>query len=234
VANSTHHRLGAWLLALLAGLALGGPLAAVARADGDPASDVLAEQPLFVPAGRGIPAGDQARLQAVVRAAAAHREPIRVALIANRTDLGAVTGLWRNPAGYASFLGRELSGIYHGTLVVVMPNGYGVALLAPGATRAQQLRAGASLEGAPLPGSGAETAAAAITAVRRVAAAAGHPLPTVAGVALPASGGGDAVDAVALIALAAGALIIAVAWAASLRARPWRRGDGVGSPTHGI
>jgi hypothetical protein len=234
LANSTHHRTGVWLLALLAGLALVGPLASVARADGDPASDVLAEQPLFVPSGRGIPPGDQARLQAVVRVAAAHREPVRVALIADRTDLGAVTGLWRNPSGYAAFLGRELSGVYHGTLIVVMPNGYGVALLALGATRAQQLRAGASLEGAPLAGSGARTAAAAITAVRRVAAAAGHPLPAVAGVALPASGGGGAVDAVALIALAAGAVLIAAAWAGSLRARPWRRGDGVGSPTHGI
>ena len=44
-------------------------LAPVARADGDPASDVLAEQSAFIPAGRGIPASDQARLETVIRSA---------------------------------------------------------------------------------------------------------------------------------------------------------------------
>jgi hypothetical protein len=229
LAKSTHHRLIALTLALLAALAF----AASARADGDPASDVLTQQAVFIPAGRGIPAADQARLQAVVKAATAHGAPVRVALIAARADLGAVTGLWRNPSGYAQFLGTELSGIYHGTVIVVMPNGYGVWLLRSGADRAAQLHAGASLQGAPLPGTGAATAADAVLAVRRVAAAAGHPLPAPAAnpAAVAVPGGG--IDAVAVIALAAGALLIAAAWVASLRQRPWRRSDGVASPTHG-
>jgi hypothetical protein len=236
LADCTHHRLRAPLLALAAGLAAWALAAPAARADGDPASDVLAQQSVFIPAGRGIPAADQARLQAVVRAAARRGEPVRVALIADRSDLGAVTGLWRNPSGYATFLGTELSGIYHGTLIVVMPNGYGVSVLTPGATQADQLRAGASLVGAPLPGSGAATAADAVVAVRRVAAAAGHPLPAAAALAptatvAPTGSGGP--GAIAVIALVAGAALIAAAWAGSLRARPWRRGDGVASPTHG-
>jgi hypothetical protein len=229
LAKSTHHRLIALALALIAGLAF----TASARADGDPASDVLAQQSVFIPAGRGIPVADQARLQAVVKTAAAHGEPVRVALIAARTDLGAVTGLWRNPSGYAQFLGTELSGIDHGTLIVVMPNGYGVDVLTPGATRADDLRAGASLQGAPLAGTGAATAADAVLAVRRVAAAAGHPLPAPAAAPATMASPGGRIDATAVIALVAGALLIAAAWAASLRARPWRRGDGVASPTHG-
>jgi hypothetical protein len=229
LAKTTHHR----LLALLAALALGAAAAPAAHADGDPASDVLAQQAVFIPAGRDIPAADQARLQAAVHSAAAHGVPVRVALIAARGDLGAVTGLWRNPSGYARFLATELSGIYHGTVIVVMPDGYGVHLLTRGATEADQLHAGASLQGAPLPQRGAATAADAVIAVRRVAAAAGHPLPAPAAAPAPVTASGGGVGAAALIALVVGALLIAVAWAASLRARPWRRGDGVASTTHG-
>ena len=51
--------------------------------------------------------------------------PVRVAIIAGPPDLGAVTALWRNPRGYARFLGIELSLAYKGRLLVVMPNGFG-------------------------------------------------------------------------------------------------------------
>jgi hypothetical protein len=233
LAKSTHRRWRALALALLAGLTLSVLFAPPAHADGDPASDVLAVQSLFVPAGRGIPAADQARLAAVVREAAARGEPVRVALIADRGDLGAVTGLWRNPSGYAHFLGIELSGVYHGTLIVVMPDGYGVAVLRPGTTRAAQLRVGASLEGLALPGSGAATAAAGVLAVRRVAAAQGRPLPAPAGAVAIGRGTGSGVDLIAAIALAVGALLIVAAWTGSLRARPPRRDDGVVSAPHG-
>ena len=36
-----------------------------------------------------------------------------------------MTALWRNPRGYARFLGIELSLAYKGRLLVVMPNGFG-------------------------------------------------------------------------------------------------------------
>ena len=48
-------------------------------------------------------------------------------MIAGPADLGVVTALWKQPQRYAQFLGQELRFVYAGTLIVVMPNGYGVA-----------------------------------------------------------------------------------------------------------
>jgi hypothetical protein len=198
-----------------------------ARADGDPASDVLAEQSAFIPAGASFPAAAQAQLRAVIASARRAGYPIRVALIATRSDLGAITPLWRDPSRYASFLGQELSDVYRGALLVVMPNGYGVDIDGPH-TAAQLERLGASLQGAPLPDSGPAT-----TAVQRMAASAGHRLPAPTATAVPAATGSETVGPIAIAALAAGVALIAAAWTASLRSRPWRRGDGVASPTHG-
>jgi hypothetical protein len=209
-------------------------LAPVARADGDPASDVLAEQTAFIPAGRGIPAVDQARLEAVIRSAGGQGVPVRVALIAARGDLGAVTELWRQPAQYARFLGTELTDVFSGTLIVVMPNGYGVWIVGRRASVTALQRAGAALIGAPLPRSGPATAAAAVLAVRRVAAAAGHPLPNPRIEASATGRASHAVDPVAWSVLSAGALLILAAWVASLRARPWRRRDDVSAAPRGV
>jgi hypothetical protein len=52
--------------------------------------------------------------------------PIKVAVIGDKTDLGAVPQLWAKPQVYARFLGSELRFIYKGTLVVVMPQGFGI------------------------------------------------------------------------------------------------------------
>jgi hypothetical protein len=49
-----------------------------------------------------------------------------VAVIASPYDLGSVTPLWRKPRVYAKFLGTELSYVFHGTLLVVMPGGFGL------------------------------------------------------------------------------------------------------------
>jgi hypothetical protein len=211
-----------------AALALGTALLApIARADGDPASDVLAEQTAFIPAGRGIPTVDQARLETVIRSATRRGLRVRVALIAARSDLGAITELWRQPAQYARFLGTELTDVFSGTLIVVMPNGYGVWIVGRHASSAALQRAGSSLIGAPLAQSGRATAAAAVVAVRRVAAAAGDPLPDPRiGSASPGSGS-SGVGSVEWSVLATGALLIVAAWVASLRARPWRRKDDV-------
>lgn len=84
-------------------------LPASAHADGDPASDVLATQTLFVPQDAGTSIAQQQQLAAIVQTAARRRYPLRVALIASRSDLGAVTELWREPQNYARFLGQELS-----------------------------------------------------------------------------------------------------------------------------
>ena len=42
-----------------------------------------------------------------------------------------MTELWRQPQNYARFLGQELSLVYRGTLLVVMPNGFGLESLNP-------------------------------------------------------------------------------------------------------
>ncbi len=203
---------------MVAVLAFSATLSANAWADGDPASDVLADQTVFIPAGRGIPPTDQARLEAIIHSADRHGVPVRVALIAARSDLGAVTQLWREPAQYARFLGIELSNVFSGTLIVVMPNGYGVWIVGRGSSTAALQKAGSSLIGAPLPRTGQATAAAAVVAVRRVAAAAGHPLPNPQVRELTSARSSTGMGPVAWGVLAAGALLIAAAWTASLRA----------------
>jgi cytochrome c biogenesis protein CcmG/thiol:disulfide interchange protein DsbE len=99
--------------------------AGTAHADGDPGSDVLVYQPLFLAADSGIPVAEQVRLGALLQAADGAHLPIRVAIIASPSDLGAVTELWGKPRTYARFLGLELSLAYTGRLLVVMPNGLG-------------------------------------------------------------------------------------------------------------
>ena len=183
---------------------------ALARGDGDPASDVLATQALFLPQDAGATPAQRAELTALLQTAARRGYPIRVALVASSADLGSVTALSRQPQAYARFLGQELAFVHKGPLLVVMPNGLGLTQLG------RPLPGQAALAA---PGAGQGLADAAITAVRRLAAAAGHPLP-VSSVQAPRTGGSS--DAIAWIVLAAGALAIAIAWGLSLRARPLR------------
>jgi len=98
-----------------------------ARADGDPASDVLASQSLFLPADGGFSPAQAAQLSGLLSSAQRNGFPVRLALIATPADLGSVSALWRMPASYAEFLAKELPLVYHGTLLVVMPNGFGVS-----------------------------------------------------------------------------------------------------------
>jgi cytochrome oxidase Cu insertion factor (SCO1/SenC/PrrC family) len=113
------------LLALLLALGLLGALATNARADGDPGSDVLVYQNLFVAADANVSVPQQLELGNLLRAAATAGFPVRVAIVSQPNDLGAVTALWRKPAAYASFLGTELSLAYAQRLLIVMPNGFG-------------------------------------------------------------------------------------------------------------
>lgn len=205
-----------WLraLALSAMFALAGAYApASATADGDPASDVLATQSLFLPQDAAVPPAQQAQLATLLQQANRAGYPIRVALIASATDLGSVTALWNQPQNYAQFLGQELGLIYPGPLLVVMPGGFGLYHL-PLASAAKR-----TLASGPSPRAGIGTAA--ITAVRNLAAAAGHPLalPSTATSTSSAPGGSP----LPWIVFAIGAILLALAWAASLRARPLRR-----------
>ncbi len=187
---------------------------ASAAADGDPASDVLVSQPIFLPQDSGATAEQQAQLGAIESAAQKSGYPIRIALIATPSDLGSVGALWGQPQSYAQFLGQELSFVYKGTLLVVMPNGFGVYHVGQqtGAERS-------ALAGIPPPGTKRLTGAT-LTAIERLAAASGHPLQTGGSAAVP----GSASDHTSSwVALAIGAAVIAAAWTASLRASPPRR-----------
>ena len=106
--------------------------------------------------------------------------------------------------------------MYPGTLLVVMPNGLAVR------GRGQTARAaGAALAGVRPPGSVTELGATTLTAVRRIAAANGHPL-TIPGAVGPGAASSSGTDVVAWLVFALGAAAIVVAWALSLRARPFQ------------
>ncbi len=185
-----------------------------AAADGDPASDVLVSQPIFLPQDSGATADQQAQLGAIESAAQKSGYPIRVALIATPSDLGSIGALWRQPQNYAQFLGQELSLVYKGTLLVVMPNGFGVYHVGqqPGAGRS-------ALAGTQPPGS-RQLVGATLTAIERLAAASGHTLPAAGSAAVPGSASDDTSS---WLALAIGAAVIVAAWTASLRASPPKR-----------
>jgi hypothetical protein len=187
--------------------------AASARADGDPASDVLSTQSLFLPQDAGVSTAQQRQLQTLLEEASRGGEPIRVAVIASPADLGSITELWRQPQSYARFLGQELSLVYQGPLLVVMPDGYGIFKQA-GLSGAQR----AAVVGSPAPG--AKPGSATLGAVERLAASSGRAL------ALPRAGSqsaGGSGDPLPWIVFAIGAAFIGLAWTASLRARPLGR-----------
>ncbi len=204
-----------WITAVVAAGALA-VMPAVARADGDPASDVLLGQTLFLPADAGVPPGQASELASALAAAARSGYPIRVALISGPTDLGSVTVLWRQPETYAHFLDEELGPSNGRRVLVVMPNGFG--LYTSGPARPAERAAIASL---PAPGSGSALAAAALGAVRRLAATAGHVLPAAPADTGPRAGAGSS-DPVAWIVFGLGSIVIVAAWTWSLRARPLR------------
>jgi hypothetical protein len=110
------------LLVVVAAATLAAP---AARADGDPASDYLYTQHVFVPFDVKASPAKQKELASAVEGAIRAGFPIRVAVIGSVYDLGAVPSLWRKPDVYARFLGQELEFVYKQRLLVVMPNGLG-------------------------------------------------------------------------------------------------------------
>jgi hypothetical protein len=188
------------LITLLAAATAAAVLAGAARANGDPASDVLPFTTVFLSNQRpsALPSGQD--LLQLTQAAEKKKYPIRVAVIYQPSDLGLIQSLWKQPQPYANFLGKELNsfGNYHGTLVVAMPNGFG--LYGPAATPAGKR----AIAGVPVAGNGSvdELGAGAVKAVERVAAANGHALP-----APKAHGSGTPSWLIALIALAGAAVV---------------------------
>ena len=97
----------------------------MARADGDPASDVLLLRNVFLPYEAPSPSVAGA-LEQAANAVYLHGDRLKVAVIYSRDDLGAIPSLFGQPAQYAQFLGIELGLWYVGPLLVVMPNGVGI------------------------------------------------------------------------------------------------------------
>lgn len=96
-----------------------------ARADGDPASDVLYFTDVFTSyEEQSKPLID--KIQQATAQARAAGTPIKVAVIWSQTDLGAVPQLFGKPKVYAKFLAAELDGVLTGPLVIAMPAGFGV------------------------------------------------------------------------------------------------------------
>jgi hypothetical protein len=153
-------------LLVLAGLSLLRPVSA--RADGDPASDVLFGQDVFLPLGGGVSNPVNRALVRATKTARANGGEIKIALIANAMDLGAVPGLFGRPADYARFLGTELKFVYGGRLLVVMPQG--VALSQHG----RLLPMAGRIKSIPLGSSPESLAEAALTVVGRLVPRAIH------------------------------------------------------------
>jgi hypothetical protein len=183
----------------------------VARANGDPASDYLLTQSVFLPFTAKIDNDQVQRLNALLREAHKAGFPIRVAVILNPADLGTAFSLYGKPQKYAAFLGLELSFVYRDRLLVVMPNGYGYALNAD-----PDAKASAVLKKVPPPGRNAtKEVEAAIVAVQRLAAAQGHQ------VAAPKGGGSASRDRLTIAAaVTAGIVLLAGVVLYRRRGRP--------------
>lgn len=163
------------LLAVLlccAAAALPAGLPAAARADGDPASDVLIGQDAFYPyAPNTVARGLQQALNTMLKQAKARRFEMKVAVVAATTDLGAVPQLFTEPQKYADLLTSELSFNTRPRVLVVLPSGLGGNNLGDGAGPAL---AGITPETAAGPDG---LARAAMLAVGRLTAANGTPVP---------------------------------------------------------
>jgi hypothetical protein len=111
--------------ALLAALAVVLLAVPAAQANGDPASDVLITEQVFIPFEAPISKSASDGLTKTVAAANSRGFRIRVAVIAFTGDLGTAVSLWRHPQDYAKFLGSELAFAYSNRLLVAMPAGFG-------------------------------------------------------------------------------------------------------------
>lgn len=166
------------VLAVAAALAL---TPAPALADGDPASDVLLLQDVYLPYAPGIPKPLADTITTLLKTTRKAGFPLKVAIIADPKDLGAVPQFFGKPQGYAPFLQSEIAFNSKKPLLVVMPNGYGAAALPKAAQTGLQ-----GLD-PPKSAAGNDLGRSAVAAIVKLSAAAGHPVPAPK---LPDAGGG--------------------------------------------
>jgi hypothetical protein len=195
--------LGVVVLALL--------LPGAARANGDPASDVLLTDQVFLPFEAPVSKSEQSNLRKTVAEANKKGFKLRVALIAFTSDLGTAVSLWKHPEDYSQFLGKEIAFVYTGPLLISMPSGFGFYNEDKPVTSEQRVLA--KVQPGQTPTALAQSTTA---AVRALAAARGIMLPK------PSSGSSATHDRVILGAAVLAFLLVLVFPARLLR----RRGRG--------
>jgi hypothetical protein len=183
---------------------------ALARADGDPASDILPGNDVALPFSPPASRAAAITIQALLRRVRAHGYPMKVAVVANKAGLGAYPELFPTPQRYAKLLATEIRfAVRKPHLLVVLPTGFGQRNLGTAGANA--------LRGVSLPHTGDPTALtrAAIVAIAHVASANGHPtaVPQVTAGARPGAQGGRSSHTwiyvgLGVLALAALALIV--------------------------
>jgi hypothetical protein len=183
-----------------------------ARANGDPASDVLLTQKVFFPVDAPLPDSDREALEKTVDEANARGYQIRVALIPFTSDLGTAVSLWRHPQDYSRFLGAELAFVYAKRLLVVQPSGFGFYNQKKPVVKERRVLARVPVGKTP-----AELARSADAAVRALAAA--------DGITLPVTKTKSTATRDRLIIAASGLLILLIIFVPGRRLRRGRGGD---------
>src|SRR3954467_1426357 len=117
------------VLAVAAALAVAPP---GAPPDVDPASDVLLLQDVYLPYAPGVPGPLTKTITALLKTTRKAGFPLKVAIIADPKDLGAVPQFFGKPQQYAPFLQSEIAFNSKRPLLVVMTAGYGAAALPKG------------------------------------------------------------------------------------------------------
>ena len=205
-----------WLVAVLIATVAVAASPTAARADGDPASDVLATQPLFVPQDAGIPLAQQGQLTALVRERGARRLPgsRRADRHAERSRLG------HRAVARAADVRRSSWGKSCPSSTAVRSWWSCRTASASGAPARLARSERSVLRGVPIrsgQGGLARPLSAPCSISRRRPVTMSRSRAPAASVAPPRSS-----DPGAIVALAIGAALIILAWTVSLRARPPR------------
>jgi hypothetical protein len=144
---------------------------ATAWADGDPASDVLLLQDVYLPYAPGVPTPLGKAITNLLKTTRKAGFPLKVAIIADARDLGAVPQFFGKPQSYAPFLESEIAFNTKKPLLTVMSTGYGGAALPPGVQAVFKDLA------PPKSASGEDLGRGAVAAILKLSEAAGHPVP---------------------------------------------------------
>ena len=180
---------------LSAALALALVLPGSALANGDPASDVLPFQQVFLPYEAPVSKSAATRLEKTVAAANEKGYRIRVAVIPFTGDLGTAVSLWRHQQAYSKFLAKEIAFSYAGRTLIAMPSGFCIYNGDKPVTK--ELRALKSVQPGATPTELAESSADAV-----------HALAAADGVTVPKSFGSSATHDRLILAAALVALLL--------------------------